>query len=399
MAIQQPTIALVYDKVSVTHGGAERVLQALHKTFPHAPLYTTIATPAAESWSSQFSLRTSFLQKLKFIPNSYRVLVPFFPVAFESFDLSSFDMIISITSGEAKGILTKPHQLHMCYLLTPPRYLYSHSREYLLHPLVRLWPLSWMAKQVQTYLRWWDQVAATRPDVIIPISNLVAHRVNAAYRRICEPVMYPPIAEEAQTTELPVPRHFFLSVSRLVPYKRVDLSIGACKALQQTAIIVGDGMERERLIRTAGKNAVVRRTAETTHEFLAQNKDKRAAILFLGKVSEKELASLYSHADALLMPGIEDYGITAMEAAQYGTPTIMHHTSGVAELLTSPRLAIHLSDLTKDAMIEAIELLQHRSFRSGDLQKVAKNHTFSYFQEQFGKRVIALWQAHNRAKE
>lgn len=402
MAKKSPQIAIVYDKVSVTHGGAERVLQALHQAFPSAPLYTSLVHPAASAWSRNFIVQPSFLQYLAWIPGSYRILVPLFPLAFESLDLSTFDIIISVTSGEAKGILTKPKQLHICYLLTPPRYLFSHAVDYLNHPMLSLSPVRWLAQTVFTYLRWWDRAAAQRPDVLLPISTLVSQRAQQIYQRIPEPVLYPPTPDVVQAVQLPPIQPYLLSVSRLVPYKRVDLSILACIQLNKTLIVVGTGMEQQRLIQLAGKAAYVRNTAIPLTDFLLQTDQvtpTRSKVLFVGSVTDTELSSLYQNATALLMPGIEDYGIAALEAALWGIPTIMHSSSGAAELLPAPELSISVSKLTSDAMIEAIEQLQQSKFTSGELQKVAKVHTFSYFQTVFKKRTMQLWHRHNQERE
>src|SRR5258708_2622600 len=171
MKSTSPKVALVYDRVNTHYGGAENVLLALHQIYPSAPLYTSVYNPQTATWAKVFDVRTSFLQKFPFAKKFHRLYVALMPLAFESFDLSEFDIVISISSAEAKGVLTKPNQLHVCYLLTPTRYLWSHAEEY-----QKDWLTGPIRALIFNYLRWWDQSAALRPDIFIPISQLVAER-------------------------------------------------------------------------------------------------------------------------------------------------------------------------------------------------------------------------------
>ena len=165
--------ALVYDRVN-KWGGAERVLLALHEIFPDAPLYTSVYDPVRAPWAKVFpEIKTSFLQKFPFAKSNHEFFPLLMPLAFESFDFSGFDLVISVTSEAAKGIRTKPQTLHICYLLTPTRYLWSHYDQYFANPILRV-----MAKPLINYLRKWDKVAASRPDRIISISTEVKSRVK-----------------------------------------------------------------------------------------------------------------------------------------------------------------------------------------------------------------------------
>ena len=145
--LTKPKVALVYDRVNTPFGGAENVLLALHQIYPEAPLYTSVYDPKTAPWAKVFSVRPSFLQKIPFAKRFHRLFAVLMPLAFESFDLVEFDIVISITSAEAKGVLTKPNQLHICYLLTPTRYLWSHAKEYEQHRLT-----GWLRKLVFSYL-------------------------------------------------------------------------------------------------------------------------------------------------------------------------------------------------------------------------------------------------------
>lgn len=370
----KPKIALVYDRVNTPYGGAEKVLLALHQLYPEAPLFTSVYHPQAK-WADVFQIKTSFLQHFPFAKKHHRIYAPLMPLAFESFDLDEFDIIISITSAEAKGVITKPHQLHLCYLLTPTRYLYSHRHQY----EATNWPfkvplLSFFSRKLLDYLTWWDQVAATRPDVIIPISNLVAHRTQHYYQRQPAPVIYPPLDPD-QLQPLPdihlyhqyyLPEKYLLIVSRLVPYKQLKEAIQAAQKLNYPVVVIGSGPAEKELNQLA--------TAQT---------------FFLGNVNQTQLHSILSQADALLMPGLEDFGITALEAIYAGVPVILHQDSGVAELL--PSGVIKLTDVTVESIAAAIEKLSVLETDFSSLQKNIEKYAINNFTKRFREAVLSFW--------
>ena len=188
-----PKIALVYDHVNTPYGGAEKVLLALNKAFPNAPLFTSVYHPRAK-WAKVFKIKTSFLQKIPFANSLHRFFAPLMPLAFESLNFSEYDIIISVTSATAKGIITKPNQIHICYMLTPTRYLHSHRTHYeKTHWPFKIPIISFISRKIFDYLAWWDQIASNRPDLIIPISNLVKKRVKKYYHSLSHDVIYPPI--------------------------------------------------------------------------------------------------------------------------------------------------------------------------------------------------------------
>ncbi|HKY73864.1 MAG TPA: glycosyltransferase, partial [Patescibacteria group bacterium] len=291
-----PRIALVYDRVN-KYGGAERVLQFLHTLFPDAPLYTAIYDPKGAPWADGWNVIPSFLQRIPFLRRHHELLGMFMPIVFESFDFSMFDIVISVTSEAAKGIITKPETKHICYLLTPTRYLWVKPKEYerdyyggwkmVLLPFHRLF---------LAYLQWWDRVAAFRPDSIVPISEVVRKRCEVIYKRKTEPVIYPPIDLALFSMKVGVTppfNSFYLCVTRLVPYKRVDLAIRACKKTGKNLVIIGVGSDEDRLRDIAGK---------------AVN------IFFAGHLTDEELVGYYQQCTGLLFPGEEDFGLTAIEA-------------------------------------------------------------------------------------
>ncbi|MEK7497519.1 MAG: hypothetical protein AAB656_01225 [Patescibacteria group bacterium] len=178
--------AIVYDRVN-KWGGAERVLLTLHEMFPGAPLYTSVYNSKTAPWAAVFpKVYTSFLQNFPFAKNNHELYAILMPIVFESFDFDEYDLVISVTSEAAKGVITKPGTKHICYMLTPTRYLWSGYKEYFKNPLVRF-----ISKPIINYLRSWDKVAAFRPDEIIAISTEVQRRVKKYYNRESK-IIFPP---------------------------------------------------------------------------------------------------------------------------------------------------------------------------------------------------------------
>ncbi len=375
--MNSPKIALVYDRVNTPHGGAEKVLLALHQAFPEAPLYTSVYDADQARWASVFDVRSSFLQHLPFANKMHRWLAPLMPLAFESFNFDEFDLVISITSAEAKGIITKPHQLHVCYLLTPTRYLYSHRPEYI-DSLPKFPLLKEVATDLLNYLTWWDQVAATRPDSYIPISHLVGDRCQQYYHRQPETVIYPPVEVESQSqTELSSEfgldeNAYYLVVSRLVPYKRIDLAIQACSQLKRKLVIVGDGPELP----------VLKKLASNSNNL----------ITFLGNQSQINVAALLHHSTGLLMPGLEDFGITALEALAAGKPAVIHSESGVAELIKDGKTGIHLKKDTIEDLKQAILRLEATPFDSQHLVQSVRKYATTTFVQNMKSQILKSWQ-------
>jgi len=180
-------VAIVYDRVN-KWGGAERVLLVLHKMFPDAPLYTSVYDEKSAPWAGVFpKIITSFLQYLPFAKNNHELLPFLMPLAFESFDFSGFDLVISVTSEAAKGIITKPETLHVCYCLTPTRYLWSHHDQYFKNTIFKI-----LSKPFIVYLKKWDKIAAQRPDRMIAISTEVKNRIKKYYQREVK-IVFPPV--------------------------------------------------------------------------------------------------------------------------------------------------------------------------------------------------------------
>jgi glycosyltransferase involved in cell wall biosynthesis len=351
-------VALVYDRLN-KWGGAERVLLALHKLFPKAPLYTSVYDRKKAPWADVFEVRTSFLQNFPFSTH-HELFAPLMPLAFESFNFDEFDLVISVTSEAAKGIITKPRTKHICYCLTPTRYLWSGYDEYFKNPLFRL-----IATPLTLYLKFWDKIAATRPDEYIAISKEVQGRIKKYYGRESE-VIYPSFSFEAfigsnlALTQNP----YYLIVSRLVPYKKIDLAIKAFNKLKLPLKIIGTGVEMNRLKAISG-----------------------STIEFLGYLTDKELVGYYRDCRALVFPGIEDFGLTILEAQSFGKPVIAFKAGGALETITEGKTGIFFDESNAESLIKAVNQLGNLTINPEDCINKAREFSFEQFNKNFMRRI------------
>ncbi len=353
-------VALVYDRVN-KWGGAERVLLVLHKLFPKASLYTSVYDKKKAPWASVFDVKTSFLQSFPFA-NHHEFYAVLMPIAFESFNFNEFDLVISVTSEAAKGIITKPQTKHICYCLTPTRYLWSGYAEYFKNPLLKFFsmPVVW-------YLKFWDKIACSRPDKFIAISKEVKTRIEKYYGRESA-VVYPP-AEiqnpiEIQNSEK-IKDDYFLIVSRLVSYKKIDLAIKAFNELKLSLKIVGVGSEEGSLKKIAG-----------------------STIEFLGNLTDKELVRYYSGCRALVFPGIEDFGLTILEAQSFGKPVIAFKGGGALETIIEGKTGIFFDESNVESLIKTIKQFSDLKINSNDCFKQAEKFSFNQFKRQFTEEIL-----------
>lgn len=376
--MKKPKVAIVYDRVNTPYGGAEQVLLALNKLYPNAPLYTAVYQPEKAVWAKVFpKVIPSWLNKIPLFNQLHRWIPFLMPMAFESFDFDQYDIVISVTSAEAKGVITKPHQLHLCYLLTPPRYLYQDREHSLKSRLIlRIPPFSWLAKVLLNYLTWWDQQAIFRPDSIIPISQRVSQRVREYYPNTPpSDVIYPPVNTKIGKTEKVenLPKSYLLLNSRLVSYKHIDQAILACNRLNQNLVIIGSGPEKNNLKQLASNN-----------------------VIFLENISQEKLTYLYKNCEALLMPGEEDFGIVALEANNFGKPVLINSKSGAAECIDHTLHGVHISQEKAEYIKDAIKHLKKNNFNQTRLVKNAKKYDTNTFIKTFEQKINVLW---NQKKE
>jgi glycosyltransferase involved in cell wall biosynthesis len=337
-------VALVYDWVD-KWGGVERMIQLLHRIFPRAPLYTAVYQEKTAQWASGIDVRPSFMQRLPSMIRSRRVpSLVMFPHAFESFDLSAFDTIISLSSFAAKGVLTRPDQKHIGIILTPPRYLWSLSDTYIAQPWLRS-----VSLPLRAHLRRYDYIAAQRPDVLISISETVRARCRTYYGRdsqiVSPPFSYdywdkikaePPAADVRACADRHGP--YFLVVSRLEPYKSVDIAIESFRKMNHHRLLV------------VGKGS----------QFLRLKKQAPANVVFMGMVDDASLAYLYGHAEGLIMPQEEDFGYVSLEAQVCGCPVIAYGKGGARETVLPDCSGVFFPTQTPEALRDA--LARFRSF-------------------------------------
>jgi glycosyltransferase involved in cell wall biosynthesis len=358
-------VALVYDRVN-KWGGAERVLLALHELFPEAPLYTSVYDNKKASWASKFSVKTSYLQKLPFAKSRHEFIPFLMPAAFEHLSLDNYDLVISVTSESAKGIITKPGTKHICYCLTPTRYLWSGYNDYFKNRSLRT-----IARPAVSYLRKWDRIAAERPDAFVSISKEVQKRVKKYYGRDSM-VIYPPVELGARRKEAVASKKknkddYFLIVSRLskfTRYKRIDLAIEACNELGLPLKIVGEGNWKKDLEKIAGPT-----------------------ITFVGHIGDTELETYYENCKALIFPGVEDFGLTVVEAQGFGKPVIAFRGGGALETIKEGKTGYFFDEQTKQSLITALKNFDSMNFDPKECREHADLFSFEVFKTSFLKLV------------
>jgi len=307
--------------------GGEAVLEALCELLPEADIFTLFYDPARVSPKiRRHTIRASFLNPFR---RYYRSLLPLMPIALEQFDLRGYDLVVSSESGPAKGVLPAATARHVCYCHTPMRYLWDLYPDYL-----REWTPAWkrpFLTPVSSYLRLWDFATAARVDDFIANSENVKRRIRRCYRRDAQ-VIYPPVAVERFYWN--APEDYFLIVGELVPYKRFDIAVRVLRLRKARLRIVGDGPEYRNLKSLAAGSAE-----------------------FCGRVSDAELRELYARCRALILPGEEDFGITAVEALASGKPVIALGRGGAVEIVPAaePLGGVFFSTPDDQALARALD--------------------------------------------
>jgi len=414
-------MALVYDRANTAFGGAERLLVALAQYFAPIDLFTPVLDQAT-SWTQRFHhLETSFISHLPLAQKYHQLYAPLMPLAIESFELSSYEVIISISSAESKAVLTKPHQLHLNYLLTPPRYLYQYDQAYLgRQPHLADYVTKILSAPARSYLRWFDQMSVFRPDIIVPISQVVRRRAQQIYPTAkLQPPLYPfatdlrPLLSQAKKhypslTKLLHFWQFNLSVARLVKYKAVDLAIQASLRVNQPLLIVGRGVEFSALRKLAGhygtsfpmnhisqndRNFSLKSKADSLKlvRWLTSKRREGKLIFFLHNVNDQILSLLYNQAQVVLAPGLEDFGLVPLEAAYFGTPSIIYRESGVAEVLLDRRQAWHLKHQSAAQLALALQQKGYQDLKRQPIKLVAQKFKQKLYLKKFYALVYDEW--------
>lgn len=365
-------LAFVYDRINKL-GGAEKILLALHQAYPQAPFYTAVYNPRSASWAKDLKITASFLNNFPLAKTHHELYPWLTSLAFESFNFDQFDVVVSVTSAEAKAVITKPKTLHLCYCLTPTRYLWSHRQKYTQDPILGKFLHFWLV-----YLQRVDLINAVRPDVYVAISKTVQQRIKKYYHQDSM-IIYPPVDtakfsfQPQPKADRPMAEAYFLLVSRLVPYKNIDIAIHAFNQLCKKLIIVGFGREDARLKQLAGPT-----------------------IKFKGQVTDQELAKLYQHCQALIMPQEEDFGIVSLEAQSAGKPVIALQSGGARETIINHQTGVFFPKPTVDSLVSAMKQFNSRSWNQAFIQARAKKFDTKIFVNNFKKLVEDQWQIHQK---
>jgi len=340
--LEDKKIALVHHWLVGMRGG-EKIAESLCNIFPNIDIFTLVYDKnKVSSIINSKKIQTSFIQKLPLSRRKHQLYLPFMPVAVEQFDLSGYDIVISIESGIAKGVLTKPETCHICYCNTPMRYLWNMYFDYLNNEKMGFLKKSFI-RYYFNYLRVWDLASSFRVDYFISNSENVKKRVQKYYRRDSE-VIYPPVNLDRFTC-CEKKKDYYLAVSQLVSYKRIDIAVDAFNRLDRELVIIGDGPERKRLEKKAGSN-----------------------IKFIGWQDDTVLEKYYSEAKAFIFPGEEDFGITPVEAQASGTPVIGYGRGGLLETVDEGNTGLFFDKQDADSLMDAV-----KRFEKGDHSITSEN--------------------------
>jgi glycosyltransferase involved in cell wall biosynthesis len=334
---QRPRVALIHDWLTGMRGG-ERVLEALCALFPDAALFTLIHVRGTTSPAiDRLRPRSSFVRSLPFARRYYRQYLPLFPTAIEQFDLDGYDLIVSSSHCAAKAVVRPGRARHLCYCHSPMRYAWDQFDAYFGPD--RIGPVaSRLMRPAMAAMARWDAGTAGRVDRFLSNSQYVAGRIRRYYNREAT-VVYPPVDTEFFRPDGSRADSFLLIVSALVPYKRLELAIHACRAVGASLKIVGDGPERAHLQRLAGPG-----------------------VEFLGRVDVCELRALYQRAAALVLPGEEDFGMAPVEAQACGRPVVALARGGAVESIDDGETGVLVTEPTVEAFADGLARLWRQRF-------------------------------------
>lgn len=347
-------------KIAVAHdyftqmGGAEKVAEGLMRMFPTAELYSTVALPdCMPPGLSGVTVHTSWMQQLPKMRQYYRLYFLLYPLAVRSLDLSGYDLVISSSSGYAKGVRTDRDAIHVCYCHTPMRWVWSFDSYTAPEAIGRTKRL--LLSQLIRRLRQWDECASRQPDHFIANSRTVANRIRSVYGRIAE-VIHPPI-DLGRFRSSRDQENFYLVLSRLVSYKRIDLAVHACTLLKRQLLVIGDGPDRQRLTSLAGPT-----------------------VIFLGRLSDVEVEHYVARCRALIFPGEEDFGMTPLEVAAAGRPTIAYRAGGAMETIVDGVTGMFFDRQEPEDLVAAIECFERGDWSSAALRRHAEAFSIDVFQ-------------------
>lgn len=366
-------IAIIADWLT-DFGGAERVVLHLHKLFPNAPIYTSVLNKKNMEAFKNAEIITSFIQKLPKSKERHQFYIGLMPYAFENIDLNQFDVVISSCHSCAKGVITKPETMHICYCHSPMRYIWDNCHSYIKNYNLPSF-IKKLSQKTLHNLRLWDKLSADRVDFFIANSKNTQKRIEKYYRKNSE-VIYPMVDinrfKIAKKTG-----NYFIAIGRLIPYKRFDIIVQAFNDLALPLKIIGTGGYEKKLKKMAGKN-----------------------IEFLGRLDDQKTADLLSRAKALVFPQLEDFGITPLEAMASGRPVIAYAEGGALETVINGKTGILFRKQTKEDLKKAINkfLEKEKQFKPDQIRKHAEKFSSSVFDKKIIEFISNKWKEFNTKK-
>ena len=366
----KPRIAIMHDWLPV-YGGAERVLEQIINIYPEADLFSMVdLIPEGERGFLQNKpVRTSFIQRLPFARTKYRSYLPLMPLAVEQFDFSAYDLILSSSYAVAKGIITGPDQLHICYCHSPIRYAWDLQHQYLAAAGLVRGLKSWLTRAILHYIRSWDAQSATRVDSFMANSQFVARRIEKTYRRQAK-VVHPPVDLAGFSLE-PRKEDYYLTASRMVPYKRIDLIVEAFTATPERELrVIGDGPEYAKIKAKAGPN--VKMLGYQGGEVLKEQMQKARAFVFAAE---------------------EDFGIAPVEAQACGTPVIAYGKGGVTESVIDRETGVFYGEQTVPSLQAGVRKFEAAApFDPLVIRRNAMRFSAERFRHEFAQEVAKVWE-------
>ncbi|MCX7671303.1 MAG: glycosyltransferase [Anaerolineae bacterium] len=354
-------VALVHDWLNQL-GGAENVLETLVALFPSAPVYTSMYAPhLMPARYRAWDIRTTFMQHLPGIFTHHQAYLPLYPLAFGRLRLQGYDLILSNKSGFCHGVPAPAGAIHICYCLTPTRFLWQYD---LYRQREALSPrLDLALRPLIAALRRWDYAAAQRVHHFVAISTEIQERIRRFYGREST-IIYPPVEVERFRPSGEAPGDYFLAGGRLIPYKRTDLAVAACTALGAKLLVYGDGRDRPALEKMAGPT-----------------------VTFLGRVSADELARLYAGAKAFIFPGLEDFGIAPVEAQAAGRPVIAFRGGGALDTVIPGRTGEFFAAASVEALQEVLARFDPAAYDPAACRANAERFSSARFRRELGEFI------------
>ncbi|WP_430709917.1 glycosyltransferase family 4 protein [Nodosilinea sp. AN01ver1] len=366
-----PTSTAVVHEWLVSRAGSEKVVEQLLRVCPQADVFSLVEFLQPEAVSlipPGTRVQTSFVQNLPWARRHFRQYLPLMPLAIEQFDLSPYDLVISSNHAVAKGVLTRPHQLHVSYVHTPIRYAWDLQQQYLQQAGLTSGAKSALTRMILHYLRLWDLAAAHRVDCFVANSRYVARRIWKTYRRPAT-VIYPPVAIDRFRWQQPR-EDFYLTVSRCVPYKRVDLTVEAFNRLGLPLVVIGDGPALASLQKTAQQN-----------------------ITFLRNPPDAVVSDHMERCRGFVFPAEEDFGITVVEAQAAGAPVIAYGKGGCAETVIDGKTGVLFKQQTVDHLVQAVQYFDghRRQFEAETIRNQAETFSEARFQQEIAAYLLQKW--------